>query len=268
MGDRGKVMLRVAFLVVLIAVITLVSVFHKEVGDTLKEFLDWVRDAGALGPFVFFLVYIVGTVLFLPGLILTCGAGFVFSKAFGFGIGFVVSVVVVWCGATVGACLAFLLGRYVFRERVAQYAEGHAKFAALEAVMNEEGRKMVFLLRLSPLVPFNFFNYAAGLTSVKFRDYAVASLGMIPGTMAYCGVGATLGSLTDVGNVGLFSGGPWVIVLVVLGTLLAVLAVVYISRLARRRINQALVRSADEVDNHPDSIEHSVQDLRADGSNQ
>ncbi len=153
------------------------------VGEWLKHFNEWVAGLGFLGPVVFAALYILATVLMAPGLVLTIGAGFAFGVVTGF---LTVSV-----GATIGASLAFLIARFVAREKIAARLAQNEKFKVIDQAVGKQGWKIVGLLRLSPLVPFNLSNYLYGLTAVRFWPYVLASwIGMMPGTLLYVYLGA------------------------------------------------------------------------------
>lgn len=155
----------------------------------LKSFNDWVSHMGVAGIFIFIGAYAVTTVLLAPGLILTIGAGFAFGLWKGF--------LAVSGGATLGAALAFLVARFVARDRIEAMAKGNDKFRKIDTAIGKQGAKLIFLLRLSPVIPFNLSNYLYGLTSVKFWPYVLASwIGMMPGTLLYVYLGT-------VGKVGL-----------------------------------------------------------------
>ena len=128
----------------------------------LRTGLEAIARLGAWGPVLFVLLYVAATVLFLPGSILTLGAGVVFGLARG--------AVIVSISATLGATAAFLVGRYVARDWVAGKIEGNPKFKAkaIDEAVAREGWKIVGLTRLSPVFPFNLLNYAFGLTRVSF----------------------------------------------------------------------------------------------------
>ena len=137
---------------------------------------------GALGIFIFILVYAVATVLLAPGSILTIGAGFAFGLWKGF---LAVSV-----GATLGAASAFLVARFVAREKIETIALRNEKFRKIDNVIGRKGAKLILLVRLSPLTPFNLSNYFYGLTGVTFWRYVLASwIGMMPGTFLYVYIG-------------------------------------------------------------------------------
>lgn len=153
------------------------------VQEWLKSFNNWVGQMGVAGIFIFIGVYAVATVLLAPGAILTIGGGFAFGLWKGF--------LAVSAGATLGAALAFLVARFIAREKVEAMAKRNEKFQRLDAAIGKKGAKLVFLLRLSPVIPFNLSNYFYGLTDVKFWPYLLASwLGMMPGTFLYVYFGA------------------------------------------------------------------------------
>lgn len=152
------------------------------VDQWLEAFNEWVGHLGPWGIVIFVAVYVVATVLLLPGSILTLGAGFVFGLGWGL---FAVSI-----GSTLGAALAFLVSRFIARERIEAMARGNENFRRIDKAIGEQGAKLVFLLRLSPLIPFNLSNYFYGLTAVKFWPYVLASwIGMLPGTLLYVYLG-------------------------------------------------------------------------------
>lgn len=166
----------------------------------LLEVLYRTRDIGPLGPVVVAAFYVLAAVAFLPGSILTLGSGFLFGVPLGF--------ITAWSGATVGACAAFIIGRTLARDYVAGKVSTNQKFMSLDDAIAKEGFKLVFLLRLSPIFPYNFMNYALGLTRVSFRNFALASAtGMIPGALMYVYVGSAARSLAEIAAGNLNVGG-------------------------------------------------------------
>jgi len=151
--------------------------------ELLHSFQGWVIGLGPLGWVLYALVYAVCCVLFVPASILTLGAGALYGLWTG--------TAVVLAGATLGATLSFLLAKSVLRKRIERMTAGNAKFQALDRAIGKEGAKIVFLVRLAPVFPFTYINYAFGLTGVRTLPYVVASFfGMIPGTFAYVYLGS------------------------------------------------------------------------------
>jgi len=179
-GWKGAFGRLVALLAIIIALF--LAMRFLPVQQWLRSFNDWVGQMGAAGVFVFILVYAVATVLMAPGSILTIGAGFAFGLWKGF--------LAVSAGATVGASLAFLVARFTVRDKIEGIAKRNEKFREIDAAIGKQGAKLIFLLRLSPVIPFNLSNYFYGLTAVRFWPYVLASwIGMIPGTFLYVYIG-------------------------------------------------------------------------------
>lgn len=159
----------------------------REVGAYVPRFAHWVENLGAWGPLVFVAGYAIATVAFVPGSLLTLAAGAIFGIAEG--------VAYVFVGAAVGATLAFLLGRYAARSMLESRLAENERFHRVDRAIRDQGLKIVTLLRLSPVFPFNLLNYGLGLTSVRLRDYVIAHLGMLPGTLLYVYYGRAAGQV-------------------------------------------------------------------------
>ena len=126
---------------------------------------------------------------------------------------------------------------------------------ALDHAIKNEGLKVVTLLRLCPLVPFTYFNYVMGITAVSFFDYAIGGLGMIPGTIVYVFVGTTIGSIQDAAT-GNYDAGTAGLILLIVGSVLACVAIIYVSTVVKRYLNQAMV---DEQENYLSQNNEEVQ---------
>lgn len=188
-----------------------------------------IEALGPVGPLVVIVAYVALTVLLIPGSALTLGASTIFGLWKGLAI--------VLIGANLGALCSFLLARTTMRERVAHWAAANPKFAALDRAIGQNGFKMVFLSRLSPVFPFTLLNYLLGLTTVRTPAYILANLfGMLPGTFLYVYLGATARDALA-GNVAAGSTW-WQQALKVIGLLATVAIVVIITRVARKTLAQ------------------------------
>jgi uncharacterized membrane protein YdjX (TVP38/TMEM64 family) len=180
--DVPKSAIRPLIVIIIIVIALFLAMKFLPVQQWLRNFNDWVGQMGVAGIFIFIGVYAVATVLLAPGAILTIGAGFAFGLWKGF--------LAVSAGATLGASLAFLVARFIARDKVEAIAKGNEKFRTIDNAIGKQGAKLVFLLRLSPVIPFNLSNYFYGLTGVKFWPYVLASwIGMMPGTFLYVYIG-------------------------------------------------------------------------------
>ncbi|HKU93870.1 MAG TPA: TVP38/TMEM64 family protein [Vineibacter sp.] len=152
------------------------------VGTWIDTFHNWVESLGIWGVVVFALVYVVATVALLPCAPLSIVAGLAYG---------VWAFPLVIVSAMTGACLAFQIGRHLARERVRSWAKDHPRGAAVIDAVSEQGWKVVLLLRLSPLVPFNVQNYLFGVTAIRFVHYAIATaIGILPGAALFISIGA------------------------------------------------------------------------------
>ena len=218
---------------ILIGLVALAIVFAlgRSLGAYVPRFAEYVDSLGALGPIVFIAGYAAAVVAFVPGSILTLAAGAIF--------GLVEGTLYVFAAAVLGSTGAFLVARHGARAAVERRIEGDARFAAIDRAVGQEGRKIVFLLRLSPVFPFNLLNYALGLTKVGVVDYVIASVGMIPGTVLYVYGGKAIG------DVAALAGGAqiersladWIVIGV--GLVATLVATLYVTKIARRALDEA-----------------------------
>lgn len=219
-------------LVVLLVVALLGAIHLFNVPAGLRAALNWIAGLGAWGPVLFILLYILAAVLFVPGSLLTLGAGAVF--------GVVRGSVICSIAATLGATCAFLVGRYVARGWVSCRIEGNPKFKAIDEAVAQEGWKIVGLTRLSPVFPFNLLNYAFGVTRVSLRDYFLASwIGMMPGTVMYVYAGSLAGDLASLGqSQRTRTPAEWALYFV--GLLATVAVTVYVTKVARKALEKRI----------------------------
>jgi uncharacterized membrane protein YdjX (TVP38/TMEM64 family) len=200
----------------------------RSVGSYVPQFAQWVETQGALGPLVFVVAYAAAVVAFVPASLLTLGAGAIFGVAEG--------VLYVFAAASLGACAAFLLSRYAARGLVEERLRGNASFAAIDRAVGDQGRKIVFLLRLSPVFPFNLLNYALGLTRVRFADYALACFGMLPGTLLYVYSGKLAGDVAALAGGAQAPRGAGYYAVLGLGLAATVAVTLVITRTAKRAL--------------------------------
>ncbi|MSU50572.1 MAG: TVP38/TMEM64 family protein [Opitutus sp.] len=221
MSATRKIILAIAALALVAAL------FLFDVRGLLREALAGVAALGPWGPVLFVVIYLVATVLFVPGSALTLGAGALFGVGWG--------SVYVSAGSVLGATAAFLVGRYFARDWVAKKIEGNASFAAVDRAVATEGWKIVGLTRLSPAFPFTLLNYAFGLTRVSLRDYVLASwIGMMPGTVMY----VYLGSLARAVGERQRTPAEWALYGV--GLVATIAVTVFVTRLARISLRENL----------------------------
>lgn len=237
---RNATALPIARVLVGIVAVIALAALGRQFGVFLDRFVEWVEGLGALGPIAFIAGYVAATLAFIPGSVLTLAAGAIFGLGQG--------VIYVMIGATAGASLAFLLARSVAREAVAQRVAGNPRFAAIDRAVGREGFKIVVLLRLSPVFPYNMLNYGLGLTNVRFADYAAASIGMLPGSLLYTYSGFVAGDIVRLAADAGPERGPGYYAVVALGLAATITVATIVTRTARRAIRAATGETEAETE--------------------
>ena len=146
-----------------------------------------------IGILSFVCIYILIVLLILPASWLSLLSGFLYGSYLG--------SIIVFISASIGASVAFFLSKTFFAKKLKTLFSRYPKLSIIEKVVQEGGLKLIFLARLSPIFPFSILNYFYGLNSIKFRDFALGLLGIIPGTFLYCSIGSLANSLQELKNV-------------------------------------------------------------------
>ncbi|CAI5490984.1 unnamed protein product, partial [Closterium sp. Naga37s-1] len=172
--------------------------------DLLKSFLLWLKnDVGVWGPVIMALAYIPLNILALPGAILTLGGGYVFGLL----VGFVADSL----GSTAGATAAFLVGKTIGRSYVSAKLKEYPQFQPVAHAISKSGFKIVLLLRLVPILPFNVMNYVLSVTPISLSSYVLASwIGMMPITFTFVYLGTTIKDISEIGSPGAAGASQWV----------------------------------------------------------
>ncbi len=178
-----------------------------------------------LGAALFIPAYAFWVTLLLPGVWASMLAGALYGTLWG--------SVVVFVGASLGAIVVFLLGRTWLQGWARRRLEAAPKLRAVEQAVSREGLRLVLLTRLSPAFPFSLLNLAYGLSDVSLRDYCIGLIGILPGTVLFCGLGALAGDVARFQEVLTGQADPFTWAVRSLG-LAATLAVVWlVNRVAR-----------------------------------
>jgi uncharacterized membrane protein YdjX (TVP38/TMEM64 family) len=206
-------------------------------GSWIETFRDWVAQQGIWGHVIFAAVYAVGTVALAPGALLTLAAGVAFGLR-----GFPTVVI----GATIGAALAFLVGRYFARGWVERQIQQSRIFRAIDKAIEADGWKIVGLMRLSPLVPFNLQNYFFGVTKVGFWPYLITTFfGIMPGALLYVWIGSlgAAAGMSTGGEASLYKNIAYSV-----GLAATALVTILVSRKARQKLKQFGVDEQNATD--------------------
>lgn len=201
----------------------------RALAGLLPAFTRWLESPGMAAPALFVLVYAAAAVALVPGSVLTLAAG----AAFGLWRG----VLLVMIGASLGALASFLIARYVARERVARRLAADPRLRQIDEAVRDSGLLIMFLMRLSPAFPFGLQNYALGLTGVRLRDFALALVGMLPGTMLYTYAGSVAREVAAAAGGVTPPRTPAYYALLTLGLVATIAVTIVITRIARRALS-------------------------------
>jgi len=211
-----------------------IAIFRKQVQHYFLDVLQFIKDLGIWGAFIFIGLYIIVTIALLPASILTLGGGSIFRPLYW-------GTLIVWIGASIGAMGSFLLGKTLLRSWVAEKVKNYPRFKAIDGAVKQQGWKIVLLLRLSPIIPFSILNYSLALTDITLLQYFLPTcFGMLPGTLLYVYLGSLAGDLAEVAT---GKAGPnWAIQITiwVVSGVVIIVAVVFVSIISKRAIDKAL----------------------------
>jgi len=228
-GRRTGVIRGVSILLILVALLVIIRALP--VDRAIELLKTKVEGLGFWGPLVLGVVYVLASLAFVPGSALTLAAAAVFGLFWG--------TVTVSLASTISAALAFLIARYLARDKVARQADRYPKFKAIDGAIGEGGWKIIALLRLSPAVPFSLGNYLYGLTAIRFWPYVLASWAfMLPGTFMYVYLGhiGAEGVRTAAGAEREKTPAEWAVLAV--GLVATIAVTVYVTHLSRKALRE------------------------------
>jgi uncharacterized membrane protein YdjX (TVP38/TMEM64 family) len=185
---------------------------------------------GRWAPAVFVVAYIAASVTLAPAFVLTVMAGAVFGLWRG--------TLLVYVGAVLGSSAVYFLASPLARSRVLRWLDRDPRVAAVRSAVVGQGFRVMLLLRLSPLVPYVLLNYALALSGVRYRDYLLASVGMLPAIVMYVYYGKVVGDVAALAAGASPPRGAEYYVLLTVGLVATGVATTLVTRAARRAIEQ------------------------------
>lgn len=166
-------------------------------GQAVEDLLSWLENNGPLAPVIVFFLEIVLLIAAMPSSWMWVGVGSAFATIWGRSLGLFIACVSICAGVWVGSILAFVIGRYILRPYIAEWAADRLVFRAIDLAVSQRGMEVGLLLKLSPVIPLNFVNYALAVTDMPFWDYFVTCPAAFVNVIAYAAVGATVTALAQ-----------------------------------------------------------------------
>eukprot|EP00934_Nitzschia_sp_Nitz4_P007370 Nitzschia sp. Nitz4//scaffold238_size30058//28406//29867//NITZ4_008008-RA/size30058-augustus-gene-0.20-mRNA-1//-1//CDS//3329543555//7360//frame0 len=236
--------------------------FGHYIVDILAAFIHWMTNHSTYAVISFVGIFVVSTLLFIPPTLLIFGAGYAFSQAIGMGWGIIAAIFSCFIGSCIGAVIAFLRSRYMMRDLIHLFSKRYPLVRAADRALKRKGFKIVLLLRLCPLIPFNALNHLCGITGVRLEEFALSLVGVLPFQIFTVIVGATTGSLilapghqadhyNELQHLG------WIILLAS-GVGFGLVALVYTWKTVKKELRKELDMTSEELDQclHPDQHKH------------
>ena len=231
----------------------------KYIRTGIENFLEWMQDNPFIGFFAFMLLNFCTTLLFIPGILLAVGSGYVFSNALGLGLGIVIGTTASFTAAFAGSVVSFLIGRFLLRDLVSGFTKKMKILQALDNAFEEKGYRIMTLLRLSPLMYASpYLNYGSGGLAIKFWDFTLSMFAILPSSVMFVFLGASAESLAEGGN----EDSSVTTIILVLGIVLSIVAVAFTSYYAKIELDKvAATAAAEEAD--MEAAAHTNNDILA-----
>ena len=216
-----------------IAIFVVWSVVIFKIFKDISFFLDWFEDLGTLAPILFTLMLIVGVIILAPTPIIKVTAGALFP--------YWIAVVINFVASIVGGLLAFLLGRWLFRDSIAKAVASDKRLQNIETAIGEEAMRISILVRLSPLIPDEWLNYIMASGPVTTRVFFISNLSSVVYSLAYAYFGHAVGKIAlSSDGMGGFKQSPLGMALLILGLIATVLATVIVTKVTMKALEDAI----------------------------
>ena len=230
---------RLIILCALVTICVLIVCFPDQFETGVVALLEWINGNKEIGVITLGFIIALATSIAIPGTLMTIGTGYIMDAVYEgeHWKSIMVGVLTVFLGTWLGSLVSFFIGRYVFRELTLQIARRYRVMRALDCAFLEKGFQTCVLFRVCPMVPFNAFNFLAGATSLQFRSYFFAFIGYLPICILNVWIGTTIKSISEVIS-GDYEGGETSIIVLIIGLIISIIIVVYISCLVHRYLRK------------------------------
>ena len=227
----------------MIFLISLGLYYYKEIESNIELFIVWVSNHPFLGPLAIALVYILAETMFFPRTILTVGTGFAFMEAYDSVFkSLLVGMPTVVLAASVGSIIHFTLGRYIFQSEARKVASKYPIIGAIDKALEKQGFLLMTLLHASPIVPFGILNFVVGITSMKFKDFCLSMVGIVPGSFVQIMVGTTFKDASDIisGHSSPHSDKNTELIVMIIGTIIGCGGIIWTSFVAKKYFDEII----------------------------
>ena len=216
-----------------VAIFIVWSVIIIWIFQDISFFLNWFEDLGTLAPLLFTFILIIGVVILAPTPIMKVTAGALFP--------YWLAVVINFTASIVGGLLAFMIGRWLFRDSIAKIVASDKRLQNIETAIGEEAMRISILVRLSPLIPDEWLNYIMASGPVTTRVFFLSTLSSVVYSLAYAYFGHAVGTIALSSDaMGGFKQSPLGMALLILGLIATVLATVIVTKVTMKALEDAI----------------------------
>ncbi|GAB67128.1 hypothetical protein PCYB_111490 [Plasmodium cynomolgi strain B] len=234
MRTKLQVLIKVLIIVAIFFLLVFLITKFKKFLDLINVVIKWVGEQGSWSILLFILLFTFTSPLFMSVEIMCVGAGLIFSGVYGKFLGIIVAVFSVATGYVLGMSLCFFISRYLMHEFIYKKLMVYPIYLAFNQAINSNGLSFVLLIRLSPILPASVVSYILGVTSLKYKDFALGSVSALPSISIFVYIGVLL---QDISNISEMENHWANLIVLFIGFILGVVAIAYISVVTKRRLN-------------------------------
>ncbi|SOV82282.1 SNARE associated Golgi protein, putative [Plasmodium reichenowi] len=233
----GKIVLAILFFILVVFLFTR----FKNFLNIIHIVIEWVGKQGSWSILLFISLFTFLSPLFMSVEIMCVGSGLIFSGVYGKALGIFVAVFSVAVGYVLGMSLCFFISRYLIHNYIYKKLMGYPIYMAFNQAINTNGLSFVLLIRLSPILPASVVSYILGVTSLKYKHFAIGSISALPSIFLFVYIGVLL---QDISNLSELENHWTNLIILFVGFLIGVIAIVYISVITKRRLNNLNIMNA------------------------
>lgn len=235
--NKKLILFNIAIIVIILILIVLTFIYFDTLKIEFLRFVEYFKSNILIGTLILIIIKVIGTILYIPGVLLAIGVGYAYHQVYEkYYISIPISTLVYFIGSCIGCTIAFSIGRYVLGSLLRPKLIKLKYFRVLDKAILKNGKKINFLLRSSPAIPYNIMNYFLGITKTTYLNYIFGLLGFIPLLILYSFIGCTLKDLNNLKS----DDETLQIIILVSSIVLSIICIIIITRLAKKELDLEL----------------------------
>lgn len=233
--------IKIGVIIALVFLLIFLSTKFKRFLTFLQQVIEWVGKQGSWSVLLFIVLFTIAAPLFMSVEVMCIGSGLIFSGVYGKVWGLCVATFAVAVGYLLGMSICFFISRYLIHNYIYKKLMAYPLYMAFNQAINTDGLSFVLLIRLSPILPASMVSYMFGVTTLKYKDFALGSISALPSIFLFTYMGALLQDFSNISDLENHWGN---IVVLIIGFLIGVAAIVYITIITKRRLRHLNIMNA------------------------